>query len=116
MTPHEQQQTGPHQRAYSVMAVPSELEYHHYNRYNNKKQQQQEEPPLIWYQEIYKKYGYEPNKHKNPMPSYFGPYLLLQTLGEGEFAKVKAGVHVQTNQEVRRRGVLNFFFACSAFD
>lgn len=24
---------------------------------------------------------------------YFGPYLLLQTLGEGEFGKVKLGVH-----------------------
>ncbi|KAI7882804.1 kinase-like domain-containing protein [Mucor mucedo] len=50
-----------------------------------------------WYQQVYKKYGYEP-KHRTP--SYFGPYLLLHTLGEGEFAKVKSGVHVQTNQEV----------------
>lgn len=82
-----------HQRAYSVMAVPSELERHRYT----KQQQEKENTHLIWYQEIYKKYGYEP-KHRNP--SYFGPYLLLQTLGEGEFAKVKAGVHVQTNQEV----------------
>ena len=24
---------------------------------------------------------------------YFGPYILLQTLGEGEFGKVKLGVH-----------------------
>ncbi|EFP94382.2 CAMK/CAMKL/KIN4 protein kinase [Puccinia graminis f. sp. tritici CRL 75-36-700-3] len=32
----------------------------------------------------------------HPMPRqrvYFGPYLLLQTLGEGEFGKVKLGVH-----------------------
>ncbi|KAI8991672.1 kinase-like domain-containing protein, partial [Mycotypha africana] len=53
---------------------------------------------IVWYQEIYKKYGYEP-KH-NSKPTFFGPYLLLQTLGEGEFAKVKAGVHGQLNQEV----------------
>ncbi|KAI8097981.1 kinase-like domain-containing protein [Gilbertella persicaria] len=76
------------------MAVPSELEQHRFNKY----QQSFNKPhDLSWHQEIYKKYGYEP-KHKNP--SYFGPYLLLQTLGEGEFAKVKAGVHVKTNQEV----------------
>ncbi|KAI8070165.1 kinase-like domain-containing protein [Thamnidium elegans] len=90
MTPHETS-SGAHQRAYSVIAVPSELEAHRY------KQPYQHQPNLIWYQEIYKKYGYEP-KHKNP--SYFGPYLLLHTLGEGEFAKVKSAVHVQTNQEV----------------
>ncbi|PKC12376.1 Pkinase-domain-containing protein [Rhizophagus irregularis] len=30
----------------------------------------------------------------------FGPYLLLQTLGEGEFGKVKLGMHVDTNEEV----------------
>ncbi|GJN93942.1 hypothetical protein Rhopal_007001-T1 [Rhodotorula paludigena] len=32
----------------------------------------------------------------HPMPKqkvYFGPYILLQTLGEGEFGKVKLGVH-----------------------
>ncbi|GAA5881644.1 hypothetical protein JCM16303_005525 [Sporobolomyces ruberrimus] len=32
----------------------------------------------------------------HPMPRqkiYFGPYILLQTLGEGEFGKVKLGVH-----------------------
>ncbi|CAG8528779.1 8474_t:CDS:10 [Dentiscutata erythropus] len=30
----------------------------------------------------------------------FGPYLLLQTLGEGEFGKVKLGMHVDTGEEV----------------
>lgn len=30
----------------------------------------------------------------------FGPYLMLQTLGEGEFGKVKLGMHVETEQEV----------------
>jgi hypothetical protein len=96
MAPHEtSSEQGPHQRAYSVMAVPSELEQHRYNKYHSNDYQTASN--LIWHQEIYRQYGYEP-KHKNP--SYFGPYLLLQTLGEGEFAKVKAGVHVQTNQEV----------------
>ncbi|KAG0228715.1 hypothetical protein BGW42_002040 [Actinomortierella wolfii] len=42
----------------------------------------------------------------------FGPYLLLQTLGEGEFAKVKLGMHVDTGEEVaikliRRQSVDN---------
>ena len=30
---------------------------------------------------------------------YFGDYLLLQTLGEGEFGKVKLGVHRQYGEE-----------------
>jgi hypothetical protein len=104
MAPHETNNehtttVGPHQRAYSVMAVPSELEQHRYNKYQSDSHYHHQNAAnnLIWHQEIYKQYGYEP---KNKNPSYFGPYLLLQTLGEGEFAKVKAGVHVQTNQEV----------------
>ena len=30
----------------------------------------------------------------------FGPYLLLQTVGEGEFGKVKLGLHQQWGEEV----------------
>lgn len=30
----------------------------------------------------------------------FGPYLLLRTLGEGEFGKVKLGLHMQWGEEV----------------
>jgi protein-serine/threonine kinase len=30
----------------------------------------------------------------------FGPYLLLQTISEGEFAKVKLGLHIQWGEEV----------------
>ncbi|KAF9986499.1 hypothetical protein BGZ75_001760 [Mortierella antarctica] len=42
----------------------------------------------------------------------FGPYYLLQTLGEGEFAKVKLGMHTETGEEVaikliRRQSVDN---------
>lgn len=40
----------------------------------------------------------------------FGPYVLLQTLGEGEFGKVKLGVHTEFGVEVAikliRRGNL----------
>lgn len=34
----------------------------------------------------------------HPLPKQrvmFGPYILLQTLGEGEFGKVKLGLHAQ---------------------
>jgi serine/threonine protein kinase len=31
---------------------------------------------------------------------YFGPYILLQTLGEGEFGKVKLGIHKDSYEEV----------------
>ncbi|KAF9325026.1 hypothetical protein BG006_011452 [Podila minutissima] len=42
----------------------------------------------------------------------FGPYMLLQTLGEGEFAKVKLGMHAESGEEVaikliRRQSVDN---------
>lgn len=41
----------------------------------------------------------------------FGPYLLLQTLGEGEFGKVKLGLHAQWGEEVAvkliRRGSID---------
>ncbi|KAK0478794.1 CAMK/CAMKL/Kin4 protein kinase [Armillaria novae-zelandiae] len=36
---------------------------------------------------------------RRPIPK-FGPYLLLQTLGEGEFGKVKLGLHSQWGEEV----------------
>jgi len=36
---------------------------------------------------------------RRPIPR-FGPYLLLQTLGEGEFGKVKLGLHCQYGEEV----------------
>ncbi|KAI8352087.1 kinase-like domain-containing protein, partial [Blakeslea trispora] len=39
----------------------------------------------------------EPTHHKS---NSFGPYELLQTLGEGEFGKVKLGAHVETGREV----------------
>ncbi|KAJ2332368.1 hypothetical protein GGH91_006197, partial [Coemansia sp. RSA 2671] len=32
--------------------------------------------------------------------TFFGPYLLLQTIGEGEFAKVKLALHRDTGEEV----------------
>ena len=37
----------------------------------------------------------QPKKSSN----LIGPYLLLQTVGEGEFAKVKLGMHIDTGEE-----------------
>jgi hypothetical protein len=41
-------------------------------------------------------------QHAHPRRSLinFGPYILLQTLGEGEFGKVKLGVHKDYGEEV----------------
>ena len=39
-----------------------------------------------------------------------GPYLLLQTLGEGEFGKVKLGIHTETGQEVNKDVTKHFTF------
>ncbi|OMJ29542.1 Fatty acyl-CoA synthetase and RNA processing-associated kinase 1 [Smittium culicis] len=40
------------------------------------------------------------NSAMSSKTKFFGNYLLLQTIGEGEFAKVKLGLHRNTGQEV----------------
>lgn len=54
-------------------------------------------------------YSYKQAHPRRPMVA-FGPYVLLQTLGEGEFGKVKLGVHTEYGVEVAikliRRGSL----------
>ncbi|KAJ2218531.1 hypothetical protein H4R99_008202, partial [Coemansia sp. RSA 1722] len=39
------------------------------------------------------------NGRRKPKNIFFGPYLLLQTIGEGEFAKVKLALHRDTGEE-----------------
>ncbi|KAJ2516021.1 hypothetical protein H4S06_005816, partial [Coemansia sp. BCRC 34490] len=39
------------------------------------------------------------NGRRKPKNTFFGPYLLLQTIGEGEFAKVKLAIHRETGEE-----------------
>lgn len=55
-------------------------------------------------------YAWRAAHAKRPMVA-FGPYVLLQTLGEGEFGKVKLGVHTEYGVEVAikliRRGSLD---------
>ena len=73
-------------------------------------QPQQEEQPA--YRDIYSHPAaleYAAAHPRRTIPK-FGPYLLLQTLGEGEFGKVKLGVHSERGVEVAikliRRGSL----------
>lgn len=54
------------------------------------------------YQDVYSHpaaIAYSAAHPKRTIPK-FGPYLLLQTLGEGEFGKVKLGLHSQWGEEV----------------
>jgi protein-serine/threonine kinase len=55
-------------------------------------------------------YAYKAERPGKPMVG-FGPYVLLRTLGTGEFGKVKLGVHTEYGVEVAikliRRGSLN---------
>ncbi|KAF9813682.1 hypothetical protein IEO21_05453 [Rhodonia placenta] len=63
-------------------------------------QPQQEEQPA--YRDIYSHPAaleYAAAHPRRTIPK-FGPYLLLQTLGEGEFGKVKLGLHIQYGEEV----------------
>jgi hypothetical protein len=46
----------------------------------------------------------EPKQSSNKKQGRLGSYNLLHTLGEGEFGKVKLGIHKETGQEV------SFFF------
>ncbi|KAF7730702.1 hypothetical protein EC973_001651 [Apophysomyces ossiformis] len=88
------------QRAYSVTAMPSELQrtvQRHQQRLEEQ-QQQQRRRDQPWWQYYYQLYHYHPPPGRKP--TMFGPYLLLQTLGEGEFGKVKLGIQVQTGHEV----------------
>ena len=57
-----------------------------------------------WWQRYYQLYHYHPPPGRKP--TVFGPYLLLQTLGEGEFGKVKLGIHIKTGHEVIHAGFL----------
>lgn len=54
------------------------------------------------YQDVYHHPAVEAYMAAHPRRTIprFGPYLLLQTLGEGEFGKVKLGIHVQWGEEV----------------
>ena len=63
-------------------------------------QQHQEEQPQ--YRDVYSHPAaleYAAAHPRRTIPK-FGPYLLLQTLGEGEFGKVKLGLHMQWGEEV----------------
>jgi protein-serine/threonine kinase len=62
-------------------------------------QQQQHQPP---FRDIYSHPAaiqYAASHPRRAIPK-FGPYLLLQTLGEGEFGKVKLGLHTTWAEEV----------------
>lgn len=66
---------------------------------DEQQQQQQQQPP---YRDIYSHPAaaqYAASHPRRAIPK-FGPYLLLQTLGEGEFGKVKLGLHTTWGEEV----------------
>ncbi|RCI03649.1 hypothetical protein CU098_002098, partial [Rhizopus stolonifer] len=85
------------QRAYSVTSMPSELQKS-VMKHQEAEHQEKIRHNQPWWQYYYQLYHYQlPPGRK---PTVFGPYLLLQTLGEGEFGKVKFGIQVKTGQEV----------------
>ena len=62
--------------------------------------QQEEQQPV--YRDVYSHPAaleYAAAHPRRTIPK-FGPYLLLRTLGEGEFGKVKLGLHMQWGEEV----------------
>ncbi|KAI7887427.1 Pkinase-domain-containing protein [Lichtheimia hyalospora FSU 10163] len=85
----------PPSRSFSVMA-PTELQRSVQRHYDTTTTAATEDLP--WWQHYYQMYHYHPPQGRKP--TLFGPYLLLHTLGEGEFGKVKLGIHVDSSQEV----------------
>lgn len=64
--------------------------------------QNQQEEQQVGYRDVYSHpaaVAYAAAHPRRTIPK-FGPYLLLQTLGEGEFGKVKLGLHQQWGEEV----------------
>jgi hypothetical protein len=62
----------------------------------------EQQPPTPGYTDVYSHpaaIAYAAAHPRRTIPK-FGPYLLLQTLGEGEFGKVKLGLHSQWGEEV----------------
>ncbi|KAF7759892.1 hypothetical protein Agabi119p4_11587 [Agaricus bisporus var. burnettii] len=64
--------------------------------------QREESPSNSPYQDVYHHPAVEAYMAAHPRRTIpkFGNYLLLQTLGEGEFGKVKLGIHVEWGEEV----------------
>ena len=64
--------------------------------------QPQQDEQTVGYRDVYSHpaaQAYAAQHPRRTIPK-FGPYLLLQTLGEGEFGKVKLGLHCQWGEEV----------------
>ncbi|KAH7906853.1 Pkinase-domain-containing protein [Hygrophoropsis aurantiaca] len=69
---------------------------------SSQQQQQQQAEDQPAYRDVYSHpaaVAYTAAHPRRTIPK-FGPYLLLQTLGEGEFGKVKLGLHSQWGEEV----------------
>lgn len=69
---------------------------------SSQQQQQQQMDDQPSYHDVYSHpaaVAYAAAHPRRTIPK-FGPYLLLQTLGEGEFGKVKLGLHSQWGEEV----------------
>jgi protein-serine/threonine kinase len=89
----------PPQRKRASHSVTSPSTTTHPEDQQQQQQQQSQQPP---YRDIYSHPAaiqYASTHPRRAIPK-FGPYLLLQTLGEGEFGKVKLGLHTSWAEEV----------------
>lgn len=77
----------PQQRAFSVSEVPV-IEPQHLQPRQSQRHSQ----------------SYHGRRH-----NMFGPYVMLQTLGEGEFGKVKLAIHAETGQEASFNNIAILF-------
>ena len=48
------------------------------------------------------------SKQRKKSDFFFGPYQLIRTLGEGEFGKVKLGIHKESQLQVKNRILIQF--------
>lgn len=87
----------PPSRSYSVMGPITERSVQQQQQY----MKMMTPETLPWWQYYYQLYQYHPPPGRKP--TVFGPYLLLHTLGEGEFGKVKLGIHIESGHEASTR-------------
>ncbi|KIK65001.1 hypothetical protein GYMLUDRAFT_56488 [Collybiopsis luxurians FD-317 M1] len=87
------------QRASHTVVSSTSQQQSHLNGSNSSRHPEDNSPP---YTDVYNHpaaLAYAAAHPRRTIPK-FGPYLLLQTLGEGEFGKVKLGLHSTWGEEV----------------
>ncbi|KAI9206377.1 kinase-like domain-containing protein [Polychytrium aggregatum] len=87
-------------RSQSHHPSPTHHQQHRYEPDYQADRQHQKQHPQQHPQQHSHSHSQHGHQSSSKSRNLFGPYRLLQTVGEGEFGKVKLAIHTQTNKEV----------------